>query len=393
MTLSLASLEAEASLERLVNSNKPERRALRAQQWKQGGGKVVGVLCTYVPVEVLVAADVMPWRVSGTWSDKIDDALVIRSANSCGYCNHVLQSLLDGDMAFLDGVVATTWEQDITRLWDVWLHLGKMKFNHILHLPHYTSERTNTYYAQEIAEFITAVEKLAGRSITDKDLWQAIEVCNRRRSLILQLYELRKRAMPPLSGAEMVGLTVAGTLMPVDQFNQELEALLPYIKQRKPPLFSFTPRILVSSDFVDNPAYLKLIEEADCVVAMDDFDTGSRYYTGQVQADGPDPLMALARRYLGQPGSARMVAWQAHTEQVAAWVKEYDINGVIELAQRYSRAREMRSPFFMDRMNKAGIKAISLEREYTPSNMGQLRNRVQAFMEMLNPTVWKGHGS
>jgi len=72
---------------------------------------------------------------------------------------------------------------------------------------------------------------------------------------------------------------------------------------------------------------------------------------------------------------------------VAAWVKEYRVQGVLELAQRYSRAREMRRPFFLDRMEKAGIQATSLEREYALTNLGQLRVRVQAFLEMLEPAV------
>jgi benzoyl-CoA reductase/2-hydroxyglutaryl-CoA dehydratase subunit BcrC/BadD/HgdB len=329
----------------------------------------------------------MPWRISGTWSDKIDDALVIRSANSCGYCNHVLQSLLDGDMDFLDGVVATTWEQDIIRLWDVWLHLGKAKFGHILHLPHYPSPETVKYYAGEIAEFVSAVEGLVGRKVTQADLGRAIELCDRRRSLILEVYELRKREAPPLTGAEMVGLTVAGTLMPVEQFNQELEGLLPYIRERQAPLPAFIPRILVSSDFADNSAYVEAVESAGCVVAMDDFDTGSRYYWGLVGTDGQDALSALSQRYLGRPGPARMVAWQSQIEQAAGWVQDFNIHGVIELAQRYSRSREMRRPFFLDRMKQAGVQAISLEREYIPSNMGQLRNRVQAFLEMVEPVV------
>ncbi|MDP7240041.1 MAG: 2-hydroxyacyl-CoA dehydratase family protein, partial [Dehalococcoidia bacterium] len=261
------SAEAEARLQKLVTSNQPGNRAHWAREWKKGGGRVVGIACTYVPVEVLVAAGIMPWRVSGTWSDKIDDALVIRSANSCGYCNHVLQSLLDNDMDFLDGVVATTWEQDITRLWDVWRHLGKTDFTHILHLPHCASNQTIKYYAGEISEFVTAVEGLSGKKITDSDLAWAVEVCNRRRSLMLEVYEMRKQESPPLSGAEMVGLTTAGTLMPVDRFNQELSDLLPYIRVRQAKLSYPTTRILVSSDFADNPAYVEVIEDAGCVVA------------------------------------------------------------------------------------------------------------------------------
>lgn len=381
----VVSAEGEARLQRLIAANDEESRAGWAKEWQQAGGKVVGVLCTYVPVEVLIAAGIMPWRVSGTWSQNIEDALVIRSGNSCGFCNHILQSLLDGELNFLDGVVATTWEQDMTRLWDVWRHLGKTGFCHILHLPHHLTAEAIRYYAGEIGEFVSAVEGLVGRKIADGELRRAIALCNRRRELMQEVYALRKREVPPLSGAEMVGLTVAGTVMPVEQFNQELAELIPYLMERRTELTALAPRILVSSDFVDNPGYVEAIESLGCLVAMDDFDTGSRYYDKLVERNGKDAPTSLAESYLGRVGSARMVGWEDQVEAVVQWVKEYRISGVIELAQRYSRAREMRRPYFLSRLQRAGVMAISLEREYPLTNVGQLRTRTQAFLEMLEP--------
>src|SRR3972149_3398211 len=238
----------------------------------------MGVLCTYVPVEVLHAGGFLPWRITGSWSDNVADALVYRSAQSCSFCNHVLQALLQGDLDFLDGVVATTWEQDLTRLWDVWNHLKKTEFNHILHLPHVPSETTVAYYAGEIRELDQAVDRYGGAKIDEGRLTQSIQLYNRFRSLVRRLYQWRQRETPPLSGAEMLGLTLAGTIMPPEEVLKEAEGLLPSLEGRRAALARSSPRILLSSDFLDDPRYVELVEGVGCLVALDDLDTGSRSY-------------------------------------------------------------------------------------------------------------------
>ena len=92
----------EARLQGLINENSPENRKKWALKAKGQGKKVIGLLCSYVPPELIYAADMFPWRVTGTWTSDLSKALSYLSPDSCRYCSHVLESLLRGDLEFLD---------------------------------------------------------------------------------------------------------------------------------------------------------------------------------------------------------------------------------------------------------------------------------------------------
>lgn len=377
----------EERLKVLTEGWKEENRNRWAMEWKRKGGKVIGLLCPYVPEEIIYAAGMLPWHIAGSWKENIDQALLYRPVNSCLYCSHVLESLLAGKFDFLDGVVFSDRYQDMLRLWDVWTHVAKTPFARMVHIPRLESEDAYRFFTQEINRLSRDIEELSGTKITDESLRQAIAVCNKMRTLLKRVYDLRKRSVPPLTGAEALGIALTARVMPKDSFNQELEALLPYLEHRKTSFKRVQPRLLISSDLLDNPAYLEFVEGAGSLVAMDDLDTGSRYFWELVNDSLGDPLYSLSQRYVSGPKCARMPLWQEQLDQVVSWVKEFNIDGVLEMTQMYCRVREMRVHYFLERLKEANIPAISLRREYRLANEGQLRTRIEAFVEMLGEGI------
>ena len=373
----------EDRLKRLIEANAEANRTKWALEWKKQGRKVIGTICLSVPEEVIYAAGMLPWRVSGTWRENTPRASAYRLPYTCPFCTHVLESLLAGELGFLDGVVFTDRDYDIIRLSDVWTEVGKTPFLHIMHLPQRDSELARLHLAKGIRALMAALEILGGKRITDESLRRAIDVYNERQALVAKVFDMRKRDRPPLTGAEVLGITTAAGVMPADEFNRELKALLPYIEQREPALGNFRPRLLVSSDMLDNPAYLKVIEDAGCLVAMDDLDTGSRHFSHVVDAGHTDPAYALAASYINGHGSARTGQWDEQAQQVVQWARDFRIDGIVDLRQAWCFPRMWRAPFFEPRLNEAGIPNISIEREYHLANVGQLQTRIGAFLEML----------
>jgi benzoyl-CoA reductase/2-hydroxyglutaryl-CoA dehydratase subunit BcrC/BadD/HgdB len=170
--------------------------------------------------------------------------------------------------------------------------------------------------------------------------------------------------------------------MPKSDFIRDLESLLPYMEERKTSLNQYQPRILLSSDMLDNPAYIELVEE-NCLVAMDDMDTGSRYFNQNVDNTLEDPAYAIAKRYLNRHGAAHMARWELQVEQLIKWVEEFNIDGVLSLPHTWCYPQKFRMAFLSKELEKAGIPNVSLDREYHLSNVGQLRTRIEAFLEML----------
>ncbi|MFH1091171.1 MAG: 2-hydroxyacyl-CoA dehydratase family protein [Pseudomonadota bacterium] len=377
----------EEELQNLLNLNQGANRTRYVSELKKDGRKVVGLLCSYIPEEIVHAAGLVPWRIMGTQRAGTPRADVYRPPHTCAFCNHVLESLLSGDFDFLDAVVATSWDQDLVRLWDVWTYLGKTPHTYIMHLPLDKTQTHRKQFTKEVRKLLGFVEDLAGREIKAEELCNSIGLYNRVRSLLHRLYELRKREKPPLSGSEMLGLTLAGLLMPVEEFLRKLEALMPYLEKRECRVQNYRPRLLVSSDRLDNPDFLKVVEETGCLVAMDDLDAASRHFWEYVRTEPSSSkeglVAALAQRYHSQPASPGMMTWSDQVAQVAAWVKEFDIQGVLELKLMYSWSRQMRARYLRDRLTALGIPVASFEREYHLAGVGQLKTRVGAFVEML----------
>ncbi len=376
----------EERLKTLVHGNSETSRARWALEAKRQGRKVIGVSsCSYVPEEVVSAAGMLPWRITGTWKPETPHASFYRPINSCLYCTHALESLLSGELDFLDGVVLTTRDFEMVRLLDAWKDSGKTPFTYIIHIPHQETERGDRYCAQEITKLMGALEEFGGVKITKDRLRHEIDVYNQWRDLALKMYELRKREVPPISGAEALGIITTAGIMPKEDFNRELKGLLPYLGKKVTSSPSATrPRLLVSSDMLDNPAYLEAVEETGCLVAMDDLSTGSRYFWNKVDSNLDDPVLALGKHYTRGIRSPRSTSsWKEQAQQVVQWVKDYHINGVLELIQQYDWLRALRAPSFKRTLEEAGIPYSSFERTYHLSNVGQLKTRVGAFLEMI----------
>jgi len=347
----------------------------------------MGLLCSYVPEEIISAAGMLPWRITGTWQEAAPLAGVYRPEMTCRYCSHVLESVLNGELDFLDGVTGTQVDDDFKRLLDVLLAIKRPAFAYMMYLPHVSNKTTSAMWHKSVLDFIEVMEDLAGVKITEKELRKQVDTYNTMRTLLSKVYAMRKRDVPPLTGAEALGLTTAARIMPREEFNRELESLLPYLENRKINLKKIKPRLLMSSEYLDHPGYVGLVERAGAVVVMDDFDTGSRYLWDAVNGGSGNIVEAIASRYLNKPAAARMGNWNEQTAQLMKWIKEYNVDGIVELRQLYSLPLDYRFFAMKKKFEEVGIPYISLSREYHLANEGMLGTRIEAFIEMMQAKV------
>ncbi|MGD9393402.1 MAG: 2-hydroxyacyl-CoA dehydratase family protein [Dehalococcoidia bacterium] len=372
----------EDKLKKLMSAGNKENRAKWAQEWQKKGKKVIGVLDSLVPEEVIYAAGMLPWRIQGSTQADVSHAMVYRLPQGNTFLNHVMESLLDGKLDFLDGMVCSNRDEDFVRFRDYWEHLSKTDLVYLVEVPSIESDLAKRLFISKIREFIGVIEDFGKVKIDDKKLSDAIAVYDKSYTLMRKLYELRKKEVPPLSGGEALAIANAAMVMPRDEFNKELEALLPYLETRKANVKHTQPRVLLSSDLLDDPAYIDMVEEAGCLVAMDDLDNGSRYFWEKVDGAGKDPVEALALRYLKNM-SPRMFDWHAQADQLVRLTKEFNIDAVLELPDAYDYVRGYRRPFVEGWLKEAGVASMSFERNYNLSNVGQLTTRIGAFLEIL----------
>lgn len=373
----VSSIETLAELTDVRNSF-PQSAVTMA--WKGEGRKVVGWLCTYTPEEIVYAANMLPFRIMGG-SVKIEQADAYLYSTNCSFVRSCLELALRNEYDFLDGLVTCNTCDHIRRLFDVWKYSLKTPFIHILSVPFKSSDNTCQYFRTQLLRLKEKIEDFSGENISNKKLQNAIQVYNETRNLLKKLYDLRGKESPPISGAESLSIVIASMITPKDYYNETLTKLLTEITSRE-SYPEGKARLLISGSELDNPDFIKIIEDLGGLVVTDDLCTGTRYFWDLVDTT-VDPLDGLAKRYLDHVSCARMHPVDKRLNHVVEMVKTFNVDGVIYVTLRFCDSYGCDAPLFKEKLQELDIPVLLLDREYELSGVGQIKTRVQAFLETL----------
>ncbi len=354
------------------------------KKWIEQGGKVMALFCSCGPEEIITAAGMVPFRARGTGSTGTELADTYMASIICSFTRHSLNMGLRGDYDFIEGAVWLNTCDHARRIYDNWKRKVDTPFAHIMSLPKKTGEPQVAWYRDEMVIIKEALEKHLGITITDDKLREAIKTHNETRRLLRQLYELRKQDNPPITGAEVLAVVVASTAMPRERFNQMLKELLQDLKGAE-GIKDYRARLMITGGILDDPGYIKVIEEQGGLVVTDMLCFGTRIFWNDVDEKAGDPLQALAQYYIADryscprmfqdyPRRAALVREMIRDFKVDAIIGERLLFCDIWTVEHYQLGKELRPE---------GIPYMQLDREYVLGGIGQLRTRVQAFLETL----------
>jgi benzoyl-CoA reductase/2-hydroxyglutaryl-CoA dehydratase subunit BcrC/BadD/HgdB len=300
------------------------------KKWKDQGGKIVGYFCSAMPVELITAAGFLPFRVRATGSTGTEMSDSCFSSINCSFPRHALNTALKGEYDFLDGLVVFNSCDHIRRLYDHWIRQIKTPFVKILSLPKKDETAQVEWFRSELALLRDSMQEHFKVEITDDRLRKAIALHNKSRRSQRALYDLRKKDKPPITGAEMLAVTVAGMAMPPELFNLLLSELLHDISKRSGHS-DYRARLMLIGGELDNPEYIKVIENQGGLVVTDALCFGSRTLWKDVDEDIADPLTALAQYYIvDRPSCARMYTkYEKRVDYIRNMLKDFKVDGVI----------------------------------------------------------------
>ena len=349
--------------------------------WISEGKKVIGWLCTYIPEEIIYAAGILPLRVMGSDEAKLGESEAYLYSNTCSYARCCFELGLNGNYSFLSGLVAGTTCDHIRRLYEVWQEYLDIPFTCLLSIPHKITDKSCRFFKLEVCKFKEKLENFIGSEITEQSLNQAVITYNKTRILLKRLYDLRKSESPMISGAEIQDVLTAGPRIPRDKYNTLLNMLLEEINNRD-ECYKGKVRLMLSGAVLDTSNFIMEIENQGGLVVVDELCTGSSYFWDLVDTR-QKPLDALAKRYLQRAPCARMRPSSARYEHITKLAEDYHVDGVISLKIKFCDLYGYDSLLFKKRLERNGIPVLELEREYKDCGSGQMRTRVQAFIEML----------
>lgn len=267
------------------------------RRWREAGGKVVGHFQVYFPEEIAHAAGLLPVKVRGAMIEpRHADARF--GSYLCSIMKTSLELALSGRLS-LDLFVSHPICDAARNLAAVWGRNVSYPCQ-ILYLPQNANSRhAAEYLRHEYDRLRRSIEAVAGRAVTEADLWYSIGVFNENRRLLRALYAL-KRERPWLVALDEVYVLVAlAGLVPREEHNALLHRLLPLLEAR-PGHPQDRVRVVFEGGFCEQPPIdlLRVIGQS-CYVVDDDLMIGLRWITADVSGDG-DPLVALAGAYLEQ---------------------------------------------------------------------------------------------
>lgn len=367
-----------------------DQRPARTKELKREGKQVAGYFCCFIPEEILTAFDLVPFRLQGSQRDPIDRADAFIEPMACPFARSCFNRALKGEYDFLDAFIAPHSCDTIDRLYNIWFHNRPAAFHHLVNVPHMRERGADEFFRSELNYFIRCLEDWTGRRLNPERLKESIHLSNRKRALLRSLYELRKNDPPPISGTEVLEIQVAGMGIPVKDYVSLLEEYLEEVKARKTGMIDKRPRLFLWGNAIDDSAFVKLIEESGAWVVMDDLCTGSRSFWEDVP-ETEDPLEGLAKRYLNVPCPRsnfprignRLIDLETRFGYIGEFVRSWNANGAIFYIVRYCDTCELEGPDLQDYLKEKGLPVLMLEDDYSFVTIGQLRTRVQAFIEMI----------
>lgn len=366
---------------RRINASFPYTDPVR--NWKKEGKKVIGWTCINVPEEIIHAAGMLPYRVTGYPEETVfKQADTYLYTSTCSFVRSCLEMELQGEYDFLDGYVGSTPCEGVIRLAEIGERYSKIPHLFVLDVPRKMVDRSVDFYREEVEEFKQRLERHFEIKISDEALTRSIEIYNETRASLRKLNGLRKQDRPPVSGAEMMEVLNVAVRIPREEFNLLLKKLFAEIEATNRAIPERL-RLMISGSVLNSSAFIQGIEDLGVTVVADDVCTGSRYWWEAVEV-GADPMAALAKRYLNMSCPCpRMNPPADRVQWIQDLVKEFRADGLIALTMRNCAPYIHDLPLWKGKLEESGTPVLDLDIEYGSGLTGQIRIRVEAFMEML----------
>jgi len=360
------------------------------KQLKEKGARVVGMFCSFVPVELIYAANALPIGLCAFTDEPIPAAEANLPRNLCPLIKASYGFALTDTCPyfyFSDFVVGETTCDGKKKMFEL---LNEIKETYVMQLPHSRDERALAFWKDEMIRFQKKLEDFYGITITEDDIRKAIRLKNHERDVMRRYLELGKLDPAPLSGYEM------GTRIDAGSFSFDLEHRCNAVQARTEEIFadweanfkgkpSDKPRLLVTGcpNAGVREKIIRTVEEMGASVVAFDTCNGIRDKIEKVDESNPDVYDALARKYLNINCSV-MSPNNSRLEYIGTMIDEYKIDGVLEIVLQSCHTYDVEAHFVKRYVTQEkGVAYLGIETDYSQSDKGQINTRLAAFLETI----------
>ncbi len=362
------------------------------EDWQASNKKIIGYYCTYIPEELLHAAEILPYRIraTGNKDTELADTYMVRF--TCSFVRATLDLALKGVYNFMDGFLICNSCDHSRRMFELFdlkvftkEKIDKKIDRFYLSIPHIITEEGFNWYLKEIEELRIELESAYNCKITDEKLNNSIDIYNQNRELLRDLHKLQIQENPKITGTEALQISMADSSVPKEIANKELKRILNELENKEEMDVSSKKRIILVGSVVDNIDFIQLIENSGAFVASDFICFGTRNFHDSIDYDhDTNPLSNLTKRLYYRISCPRMM--DDHENRLKFLKEEINnanIDGVILQRINNCDLHGCDNMLFTHELKDLDIPVLNIDRESYQADTTRLQTRIEAFIEMI----------
>ena len=366
-------------------------RIQELQEHKAAGGKVVGAFCVFVPEEIVRAAGGICIGLCAGVEMGAAEAEKVLPRNICPLIKSFMGFKLAKVCPYFEScdlVVGETTCDGKKKAFEI---LAEHVPVHVMETPHMKREKDRVLWRSEVADFARQVEEFTGNKIEPAGLERSIREVNDKRRALQRVSEIRKADLAPISGKDSLLIAQIAMYDDVARFAAKVNELCDELEERvkagEGAAPAGTKRIIVTGTPMAIPNWKvpHIIETSGAVIVAEELCTGLRYFENPVpeEFDSLDGMIDnISTRYLGI-NCAVFTPNDDRIDRLHRLVEEYNADGVIHCSLSFCDPYSVEAYKVEQALKEAGIPILKIETDYGQEDSGQLKTRIEAFLEML----------
>ena len=351
----------------------------KSAKFKLPAKPVIGWIENYVPEEIINAAGMHSYRVTGNCSGctkgKSNSYL---PSDFCSFSKSIIDSALDNKYSFLDGIIFTNSCTAMHKVYNIWKQYTDTPFVYLLEVPKIVTERSMLFFQKKISDMKIAIEKHFDTTIYNDSIINSINIYNESRTSLADLSGLRKEHNPKIKSSEFLNIIKMSSLMDRDEFNNLLKEKIKFFKNTKFETSELKNRIILMGNIVDDINISELIYECGGEVVYEDLCNSSRYFEESIR-EFSHPLKSLAVRYLGKYNSCSIDIKDYKLNKVKEKMKQYNADSIIMIITPFCASQIYDYSYMIKQLKNKNIPVLLIEGN--EANKENLKTRISAFIE------------
>lgn len=368
------------------------QRVVEIVKEKINGKPIVGTFCIYVPEELILAVDGIAIGLCAGADVGGEEAEKYIPRNTCALIKAFMGFKLAGLCPYIESadlIIGETTCDGKKKAYEIFNEITGKVF--VMELPHKKGEDGKLVWKNEIKKLADKLSEITDKEITLDNLRRASRIVNGKREALQRLSNLRSYDPSPISGLDALLINQISFYDDPVRFTSKLNELCDELDERARTGVGATakgaPRILISGSPMAIPNWKLhfLAESSGAVVVGEEACVGERNFSVLLKEDFSSVEEAIGRmadRSLSincacfTPNDERLTDIQAMTKRLRA-------DGVVHYALQFCTPYMIESYKVKNSVEGAGVPFLKIETDYSMEDMGQLKTRVEAFIEMV----------